>query len=597
MAKEEEEKTWYFNLDGQNHGPLSFSELKKQFQARSLPPTTMVWRSGMETWAQADEIEAVQSFFDVPLAMDPSQMTIPLETELEASLKQKTAEDHYSATQTIMEPASSQSEPFPYTPTVESPDFAALAEQVTEAISPSEPDHHEVPTETSEMKREPIGVSSVNTGFTSKNTGSLSIPAKTSGTRSMLTTQTKSQNTNSPEDMSVLTELRPDEVDDKTGAIDLKSLKAASKEARKARDIGAKAKKKFIATGVQQSYIALALGMVALSGLGYLGYLTRASWMTSAMPALSDWLERVVSPLPTLEEVGPEDYRVLKQAVSRPIKKDGPSISVVVAKTSETRPTLIVGSNLPEGTHLNLYLHSVSGKVLTEKQVDITVPLLVSQMIAKSPPLHAPDGEILPPGEYEIIVVDDTEQVPAVKTVLGGLSNYAGALPPYVMASNTGKKIVSGMKMFLGGPQDNSFQTKIDQLQNQSKERMLTEFKQLQAWSEQMEVSLSALKAAMTRIVKVTNPDMRKHAWAEFEKSWALPTTGNIVDPQLTTLIANSKSISDAIVTLHPQIQKYFTEPRSAGGAEILSQLMGQVDLLEQKVTEFKKQVLIQSPH
>ena len=605
-----EEQQWYFHLDGQNFGPFTFSDFQKNFEIRALAHSTMVWRHGMETWAQADSVPEAQVLFQVPLPPDPSQMTIPLQVDAPSEPETKTLEN-----EPIVEPAYLKAEEvktqslnqISSTGLVEfsfegSPEQAEATHEAFDiestAALPERPSNYAQEQEPSpslprvkrvneiEVKPEPILPSPVSSPASSS---SGSVQKKFSSVQAH---SDESQRSN--EDMSMLTELRPDEVDDKTEAIDRRTLRVASQEAKKARDVGAKAKKRFISGGMDQSYIALGLGLVSVVGLSYVGYLTRASWMTTLMPSASDWVERVFSPLPTLEEVTPENYRILKAASQKSLSKAGPSIAVVLSKTSDTKPVLIVGTNLPEGTHLNLFVHSIPGTVLSEKQVDITTPLLVSQLIAKSPSLHAGEGDLLPMGEYEIVIVDDPEQTPPVKTALSLINNYGGAYPPYIPTTSVGRKVVGGLKMFLGGVKDENYTAKLVLLQRQLKDRAIAAFQALETWCEQEELSVSALKASMMKASKASGLN-RKRNWSEFEKTWILPQTLVTTDPSVASHQVTAKALHDSLSVLYPQIQKAFGDERT--GSNELSLLTGQIDLIEQKIGELKKALLELKPH
>lgn len=48
--------TWYFALDGEQHGPLPEEDLRRRFLGGELPSETLVWSEGMAGWAPASRV-------------------------------------------------------------------------------------------------------------------------------------------------------------------------------------------------------------------------------------------------------------------------------------------------------------------------------------------------------------------------------------------------------------------------------------------------------------------------------------------------------------------------------------------------------------
>ena len=46
---------WYYRVDEQEQGPLSEEDLRHVFECGALPPTTYVWREGMQEWCRVSE--------------------------------------------------------------------------------------------------------------------------------------------------------------------------------------------------------------------------------------------------------------------------------------------------------------------------------------------------------------------------------------------------------------------------------------------------------------------------------------------------------------------------------------------------------------
>ena len=44
--------SWYYALNGQRAGPVEDAELRRLAMAGAVAASTLVWRAGMETWAE-----------------------------------------------------------------------------------------------------------------------------------------------------------------------------------------------------------------------------------------------------------------------------------------------------------------------------------------------------------------------------------------------------------------------------------------------------------------------------------------------------------------------------------------------------------------
>jgi len=50
------EPTWYYEMQGASRGPVAHEELAEKFAVGALPPTTLVWREGMDDWQPANRV-------------------------------------------------------------------------------------------------------------------------------------------------------------------------------------------------------------------------------------------------------------------------------------------------------------------------------------------------------------------------------------------------------------------------------------------------------------------------------------------------------------------------------------------------------------
>jgi membrane protease subunit (stomatin/prohibitin family) len=55
--------SWFYGVDGQQHGPLSVAGLRAQVEAGRINPDTLVWKKGMTDWAVASKLPELASIF------------------------------------------------------------------------------------------------------------------------------------------------------------------------------------------------------------------------------------------------------------------------------------------------------------------------------------------------------------------------------------------------------------------------------------------------------------------------------------------------------------------------------------------------------
>jgi|GEM_PF-219492 len=57
---------WYYAADNEQKGPINEAELKEHLATNKVPPDTLVWKDGMESWTPANQVPAF-SFRQPPM--------------------------------------------------------------------------------------------------------------------------------------------------------------------------------------------------------------------------------------------------------------------------------------------------------------------------------------------------------------------------------------------------------------------------------------------------------------------------------------------------------------------------------------------------
>jgi hypothetical protein len=160
------------------------------------------------------------------------------------------------------------------------------------------------------------------------------------------------------------------------------------------------------------------------------------------IPALSRWL----SPLPEIPELKPDQIAPLELAARAPLRDQGPRLSAVLQGG-----ILFIGTNLPEGTALELVAIGTPETLLNRFESKFTTQATVTRSLARFQGFKGEDGGPVPIGAYDVYVYESDTQSEQVRGVLVGLAPAAQALPePLPM----GRKVAFKVGFFFGGSEN-----------------------------------------------------------------------------------------------------------------------------------------------
>ena len=54
--------SYYYAVNGQQSGPVSFDRLKELFASRTINRDSLIWKQGMDNWASLKDIDELKSF-------------------------------------------------------------------------------------------------------------------------------------------------------------------------------------------------------------------------------------------------------------------------------------------------------------------------------------------------------------------------------------------------------------------------------------------------------------------------------------------------------------------------------------------------------
>ncbi|MBC7692200.1 MAG: DUF4339 domain-containing protein [Methylotenera sp.] len=279
--------------------------------------------------------------------------------------------------------------------------------------------------------------------------------------------------------------------------------------------------------------IILIAAMVGAGMQGLLDPVLKTPAMQAATRAASDSLRPLVarfpalaqfiSPIPTLDDVAPEDYEELKAAASpgQPTR-----LAVAVSRADLMAPLFYVSGNLPDGAQVDVWVEGVSDTLLNQTAFSGHATAKMNQKLGKTETLRMADGKPIPRGQYLLFVTEGDSQPDPVKPVISALPNSTVQVPATLQSQLKEKKLLTRKSYFLGGPRDQTYVARLKEFHDRimaksSNERV--EVKQFTALLEsQIDGSIATFDKLRKGPAKPTKAQLaaKAKAWDDFNVKW-----------------------------------------------------------------------------
>jgi hypothetical protein len=275
-------------------------------------------------------------------------------------------------------------------------------------------------------------------------------------------------------------------------------------------------------------YLALCLFVLLALSLGTLSALSRFAAEdvhAKIRPTLSRLIDKVPALallfhlVPTLQDVTPDEQKDLEQA-----RQGGadvtPKIAIALSQNDPNRPFFYVSTNLPDGTKFDVYLVGNSESLLNKLQYSAQYPVQTSKGFGKTEVYSSVGGQPIPKGEYQVVIVDSTEQEETIRAQLLNLPPLkASAKIPDGVPPNTHFSVVKNY--FLGGPRDETYLTRLKQFHEKIRQNSDREFSELKQYSETLTSMYSTLTTEFNKIYTAKKPPPNlKAAWKKNADVW-----------------------------------------------------------------------------
>jgi hypothetical protein len=237
---------------------------------------------------------------------------------------------------------------------------------------------------------------------------------------------------------------------------------------------------------------------------------------TGILRPVEDRIGSMLSTLPELNDVSPEDYQGLKQAAKAPIS-GGPRVSIALSKSDPLSPIFYVASNLPDGARFEIYVEGVPDRLLNTLSYSGKLDVVTSKRLAKSQPLRYPDGKPIPRGEYIVYVMEAPSKQPdLVYKELLSLAPVARNLPKNLPQD---RRLVFSKKIFFGA-NDATYKQRLKDFHDGLVARAKNEVTELSQAAATLESQALVSTSTYDRLSRRPIGPRQKQAWNEMNKTW-----------------------------------------------------------------------------
>jgi hypothetical protein len=466
-----EDKKWFIYVGDHHEGPFSLNDLRGKMSQGVISTSSYVWAEGMPDWQLLTEIHQLSSLTGGGPQAPPAGAAQAL--ALEVPQLQDSIE--------------------PIAPPVADPNSGSMAQPMSVSLA--------------ESVQEPSSPRSSYTANSEVVHGSESLASSVALASSISTGSGSLADKNYPE----LKYHDP--------------LKVARQQA-KAHKKSLGKKKRFI------NYAALILLVGGLGygyGQGYFDGFLKSNTVAKIRSKAGDYVEpyllklaekvpplaKWISPIPQLPDVAPEDYEELRQASIATPQGPGTKWGLAISKTSVVAPFFYVTGNLPEGTHLKIIVDGVPDQLIGKIAFNQTLSAIIEKKLARTQPLHAPDGSSLPRGQYLVTLIEAPENAPDTKAAIERIAPPArpgarpGTITPLVSKS-----------FFLGGLKDPTYAQQLKTFHEQLSRKASDELVEAKSYLDTFEGQLTETNQKFGTVKFPKPAASKKKAWELFSAKW-----------------------------------------------------------------------------
>lgn len=250
----------------------------------------------------------------------------------------------------------------------------------------------------------------------------------------------------------------------------------------------------------------------AILVIAFLGIVQRSG----VLKGIQDRFGSMLTTLPELSDVTPEEYAELKKVVKAP-KTGGPQVALALSKADPLAPIFYVSSNLPDGARFEIYVEGVSHRILNTLSFSGKLDVVTSKSFAKSPALRYPDGKPIPRGEHVVYVMEAPAGQPdLVYKELLQLAPIYRNLPNHLPQE---RRLVFSKKIFFGA-KDASYEQRLKEFHDGLVEKAKKEVTELAQTVATLDSQLLVSTTTYDRLKRQPIGVRQKQSWNDMNRTW-----------------------------------------------------------------------------
>lgn len=192
--------------------------------------------------------------------------------------------------------------------------------------------------------------------------------------------------------------------------------------------------------------------------------------------------------LPSLSNLSRQDEREIRAAVAEGLKDFGPTAAIGLVTVNVNAPEFYVGTNLPNGSKLELQIDGLSDTLLDTTRISVHAKITAHSGLAKSPPFQQENGIPFPRGEYQVSAIADG-------------------------------KVIGSKVYFLGGKRDASYDQSLKSFHEKIRAQARNEIAEIKQFVDTLEEQLRNTGEEFQKILESRDSN-RKSQWLNFHRRW-----------------------------------------------------------------------------
>lgn len=198
----------------------------------------------------------------------------------------------------------------------------------------------------------------------------------------------------------------------------------------------------------------------------------------------------------------------------------GVKLAIAVSQGDPNRPYFYVATNLPDKTKFDIYLVGNGETLLNRLAFSTQTTVMTKFGLGKSDVILAVGGQPIPKGEYDVYVVESTDQDESVRAAMNDFQPTRAAVKtPSEVPAQT--KYLFVKKMFIGGERDENYLTRLKSFHEKVKSSTDREVQELKQYSDTLSIQFASFTGDFRRVTASKKPTAQvKGLWDKSVSTW-----------------------------------------------------------------------------